>query len=461
MKKTILKSVAMMALTSLVAGHATAESGIGGKNEAATPAPAAPKESAGSGTTAGGAVAPTLKISGNTIQNIYVFTQKKHNNGKGKGVHFANDVSDLLFLVSGMTSNGIGYKYKIAMDAFSNASPVVDQNYVEFNTLLGTFQLGGAVGPEDTMIKDASSIVTGAGAFDGGYYKVFNLSAFAMRGNDNIGDTGSATKFVYYTPEVYDLRFGVAYTPDTTHRGDSKADTNTIKGNPGVPGQRSFFPTNVIGLSNWAFGAAFKKELGNWELNLTGSYIYSNNQLAATTKSVAPLKLHHTKAFQLGTVIGYKFENGRLFQVGAGDLKNGKSALPKYNVTNANDYGAGYAGGFGNLYQGSSGRACNFGAAYTMGAYKVSGAYQHTHRRTDAHARAKNEVFSLAADVNPVTGLKFFSELNRVLSKSNSAAVQLASDNAAGGPGSPRSVQTIPNIKNKGTVFIMGTKISF
>lgn len=460
MKKIILKSMGIMTLTSCVVSCAMAEAGVGAKNEAvkeATPA----AESEASGTSSGGAVAPTLKISGNTIQNVYVFTQKKHNNGKGKGLHFANDVSDLLFLVSGMTSNGIAYKYKIAMDAYANSSPFVSQNYAEFNTAFGTIQLGNAVGPEDTMIKDAGSIVTGTGAFDGGYYKVFNLSALAMRGNDNIGDTGSATKFVYYTPEIFDFKFGVAYTPDTTHLGDSKADTNTVKGNGSPPGQRSFFPTNIIGLSNWAFGAAFKKALGSWEVNLTGSYIYAGNHLAATDKTVAPLKLKHTSAYQLGTVIGYKFENGRLIQIGAGYLNNGKSALPKTATPNATAYGASYDGAFGDLYQGTSGRACNFGAAYTMGVYKFSGAYQHTHRRTDAIARAKNEVYSLAADVNPVAGLKFFSELNYVMSKSNNAAVTLASNNAAKGPGSPRSVQAIPNIKNKGTVFIMGTKISF
>ncbi len=461
MNKIILRSITAAALLSSVSSYTMAD-GIGGKNEAASTA----VESTASVSCAGGAVAPSLVISGNTIQNIYVFTQKKHHNGKGKGIHFANDISDLIFAVAGQTSNGIGYKYKIAMEANSNSSPFISQNYAEFNTALGSFQLGNVVGPEDTMIKDAGAIVGGTGAFDGGYYKVFNLSAFAMRGNDNIGDTGNATKFVYYTPEIYDLRFGVAYTPDTTHLGDEGANTNSIKGNPSVAGQRSFFPKtsnssgiNVIGLSNWSFGAAFKKELGNWELNLTGSFIYADNQLAATEKTRAPLKLHHTKAFQLGTVIAYRNQIGGLFQVGAGYLKNGKSALFKHAVVDADNFGAGTPDGFGNLHKGSSGRACNFGAAYSIGVYKFSGAYQHTHRRTDSHARAKNQVYSLATDVTPVQGLKFFGELNRVLSKSNSAAVALAAKNVAKN-GNP-SVQNIPNKNNKGTVFIMGTKISF
>lgn len=461
MKRIIFKSMSLMALTTCVAGHALADS-VNSKNEgAAVVAAGASGTGAGGSSVGGGAIAPSLRIAGNTIQNVYVFTQNHHNNGKGKGVHFANDVSDLLFMVSGMTSNGIGYKYKIAIDAYSNASPVVAQNYAEFNTCLGSFQLGNVVGPEDTMIKDAGSIVAGTGAFDGGYYKVFNLSAFAMRGNDNIGDTGNATKFVYYTPSVYNLSLGVSYTPDMTHLGDASANTNTIKDNPNVPGQRTFFPVqasgkvNAIGLSVWSFGAAFKKELGNWELNLTGDYIYGDAQLAATNNEVDPLKLHHIRAFQLGTVINYKFSDDRLLQFGAGYLKNGKSALFRDEVLNPSDYGSNDTD-FGSLHEGSSGRACNFGLAYTAGIYKVSGAYQHTHRRTDATNRAKNQVYSLAADVNPVTGLKFFGELNRVLSKSNQAAVDLAANNVG-----VDNVQKIPNLKNKGTVFIMGTKISF
>lgn len=462
MNKTILRSITTAALLSCVSSYTMAE-GVGEKNEAARTA--AESTASKAGAPAEGAVAPTLTISGNTYQSIYIFTQKKHNNGKGKGVHFANDVSDLIFLIDGRTSNGIGYKYKIAMEANSNSTPFISQNYVEFNTVLGTMQLGNVVGPEDTMIKDGLSFLAGTGGPDGSFHKVFNLSALAMRGNDNIGDTGNATKFVYYTPAVYDLRFGVAYTPDTTHLGDEGANTNSIKGNPSVPGQRAFFPKtsgsgiNIIGLSNWSFGAAFKKELCNWEINLNASFILADNQLAATNKSVGPLKLHHTKAFQLGTVIAYKNQIGGLFQIGAGYLKNGKSALFKHSVSNATDFGAGVDDGFGDLHKGNSGRACNFGAAYSIGVYKFSGAYQHTDRRTDSHARAKNQVYSLATDVTPVQGLKFFGELNRVLSKSNSAAVALCAANVAV-KGNP-SVQNIPNKSNKGTVFIMGTKISF
>lgn len=450
----------IMALTTSISGLAFAD--MASKNEAAS-VEAAGESTAAAGTgNGGGAVAPSLKIAGNTIQNVYVYTQKKHNNGKGLGVHMANDVSDLIFLISGMTSNGIGYKYKIAIDAYSNASPVVSQNYAEFNTCLGSFQLGNVVGPEDTMIKDAGAIVAGTGAFDGGYYKVFNLSALAMRGNDNVGDTGSATKFVYYTPSIYDLQFGVSYTPDTTHLGDAGADTNTIKGNPGVPGQRTLYPPvrsgrlNFIGTNVWAFGAAFQKQLGNWELNLTGDYLYGEADLASREPEYAKLALRHIRAFQLGTVIAYKFQSGRLLQFGAGYLKNGKSAMFKQAVDDATIYGSDATDGFNNLYEGDAGRACNFGLAYTAGIYKFSGAYQHTHRKTDAANRAKNQVYSLAADVNPVTGLKFFGELNRILSNSNNNAVDLVQRNVGAD-----NVQKIPNVRNRGTVFIMGTKISF
>ena len=159
--------------------------------------------------------APTLKISGNTVVTAYGINQKVRTNGKTNGYHLDNAVSDLYFLVIGRATSGVEYKMKINIQAFSAADPIVNQNYVEFNGKFGTFQAGNVVGPEDTMIQDGLAVMGGTGGADGAYHNVYNLSAFAMRGNDNIGDTGYATKIAYYTPEIYSFRFGIAFTPNT------------------------------------------------------------------------------------------------------------------------------------------------------------------------------------------------------------------------------------------------------
>ncbi len=418
------------------------------------------------------AVAPTLKISGNTIMNVYAVDQKVKNNGKARAHHFSNDISDLFFLVAGRTASGIDYKYKINMQANSNVSPTVSQNYIEFNTKAGTFQFGNVVGPEDTMIEDAGAIVGGAGAFDGGYKNVYNFSAFSLRGNDNIGDTGYATKFAYYTPELWDFRFGVAYTPQTSHLGDAKLDNNSIQGNRDVPGNRRFLPAlpsdvDAYGVRSWAFGLSFKKEVGNWGLNVNGTYLTDMSYMSSTvaqavTDSSKPnggtkLRLRNTSAYQLGTIIGYRMSNGHLVQVGGGWLDNGHSRNFRRTATITS---SGKTATTGNLHQGDSGQAWNAGLGYTMGAYKLAASYQHMDRKTDASRKAKTDVWSFTGDVVPVAGLKFFGEVDFVRTKSNTTAQNLE-QSFTNAFDSKRNAHTLSNSDNRAAVFIMGTKISF
>ncbi len=418
------------------------------------------------------AVAPTLQISGNTIMNAYAVSQKVKNNGKARGHHFSNDISDLFFLVAGRTASGIEYKYKINFQAFSNANPGVVQNYIEFNTKAGTFQFGNVVGPEDTMIQDAGAIVGGAGAFDGGYKNVFNISAFSLRGNDIIGDTGYATKFVYYTPELWDIRLAVGYAPQTSHLGDAKLDNNSIQSNGNVPGVRNFLPhlpsnMDIYGVNSWTFGASFKKDVGNWGINLNAAYVTDRSYLSTTNSQIAAydtalagkskLKLRNTSAYQLGAIVGYRRANGHLIQVGGGWLDNGHSRNFRKQATIAS---GGNQLTTGNLHKGDSGEAWNVGAGYTFGAYKVAASYQHMERKTDAVRKAKTNVWSLTGDVVPVAGLKFFGEVDYVSTKSNEAARGLA-QNFSNAFNAKANADTLANSKNNGTVFIMGTKISF
>ncbi|MBX3486873.1 MAG: porin [Candidatus Paracaedibacteraceae bacterium] len=418
------------------------------------------------------AVAPTLKISGNTIMNIYAVNQKVKANGKARAHHFSNDISDLFFLVAGRTASGIEYKYKINMQANSNVSPTIAQNYIEFNTKGGTFQFGNVVGPEDTMIEDAGAIVGGAGAFDGGYKNVYNFSSFALRGNDNIGDTGYATKLVYYTPELWDFRFGVAYTPQTSHLGDAKLDNNSIQGNGNVPGNRHLLPAlpsdmDVYGVRSWAFGLSFKKEVGNWGFNLNGTYLTDISYLSATNNQTVTdeskavggtkLRLRNTSAYQLGTIVAYRLSNGHLVQVGGGWLDNGHSRNFRRQATITSGANAVTTG---NLHQGDSGQAWNIGAGYTMGAYKFAASYQRMDRETDAVRKAKTDVWSLTGDVVPVAGLKFFGEVDFVRTKSNATA-QTLEQNFTNAFNGKRNPHTLSNAKNQAAVFIMGTKISF
>lgn len=415
-----------------------------------------------SGTAYAEAVAPSLKISGNTIMNVYVVKQKVKDNGKGKSPHFANDIADLFFLISGKTASGIEYKYRIQFQAFANSHPTVKQNYVEFGTKFGIIQFGNVVGPEDSMIRDGGAIAGGTGGFDGGYNKVFNLSALTMRGNDNIGDTGESTKIVYYSPQFYNIRIGIAYTPDTTHLGDEAMNGNSTKGNHHAPGQRTFFPktsnggVNVIGQNNWAFGVMYDKMFGNFGVNVNGAYVMDRSYLASTNKTLARLKVRNTSAYQLGMVLGYRLESGNLIQLGGGYLNNNRSRLMKTQLgNNAANYGF-VRKGDGNLSAGNSGKAWNVAAGITMGAYKFTTGFQETSRKTDAKDKTRNQMVFVTADVVPVQGLKFYTEVDYIHSRSNANAVKLCKLNVG-----KNSLKDAPNKRNQGVVATVGTKISF
>lgn len=406
------------------------------------------------------AVAPSLKIGGNTIMNIYAVNQKFHKNGRGAAKHISNDVSDLFFIVSGMASNGIEYKYKINISAISNSNPTITQNYVEFNTKFGTTQIGNVVGVEDSFIKDGITISGGTGGPDGGWGNVFTAAVLTPRGNDNIGDTGYATKIVYITPELFEfLKLGVSFTPTTGHVGDAALNTDKLQA-PKAPGQRGFFLTkniNSVGENSVAIGLIMHKQFNNWDINFNGAYIHDDSYLLASNSPSAPKKkIRGVSAYQLGLVVGHKFSNDYLLQVGAGYLDNGKSRLThKALGTEAKTYGYGVAYGDGDTYKGNSGRAWNIGTALTAGIYKFSTAYQRSTRKTDALHKASNDVISVTADVVPVTGLKFYGEVDFINSKSNETAYQLAKVNNGS------AINTLPAKNNHGQTFILGTKLSF
>lgn len=420
--------------------------------------------------------APTFKISGNTVVTAYGISQDKKVNGKKPGHHLDNAVSDIYFLISGRASNGIEYKMKVNMQAFSSADPIINQNYIEFNGKFGTFQAGNVVGPEDTMIEDGLAVMGGTGGADGAYSNVYNLSSFAYRGNDNIGDSGYGTKIAYYTPEYSGFRLGVAYTPHTAHRGDEKLNDQSNLGNNNRPGNRTLYPAKAFepyGLHNIAVGLSYKKEVGMWGFNLNGAYIHDNSHLAAS-KSVANstrIKVNGTSSYQLGAIVGYKRANGHLVQVGGGYLDNRKSRTLRKGA-----YTLPKSGGTQNdlpltvVDPGNSGKAWNVGLGYTMGAYKLSGSYQGSVRKvgnytdtTSTNApvsynggKAKNSVFAAAVDVIPVQGIKFFGEVDFVNSKATKAAADLAQKVARTEDGTKVGVAS-----NRGTIFMLGSKISF
>lgn len=405
-----------------------------------------------------GAVPPSLKIDGFTAINTYFMNQQRRENGRGgPQPHIGVDASNLFFTISGASATGLEYMYRVTLETIPNTDNIIDQNYGQIKAGFGTFQVGNTVGPEDTMIHDASRIIGGTGAFDGGYNNVYNMSAGVMRGNDNIGDTGNATKIVYYSPEMMGWQVGVAYTPTTAHKGDGKLDTLQSNRIARVPGNRGLYeiPGNNLqpfDLRNVAIGVTYKKEMGKWNITLSGagitakSYLFNQNQAAASSGRVP---FQNTKAYQLGFVAGYGD-----FRFGGGYLNNGNSHLPRtpnFLINSSRTIN------LGSMNNGNAGSAWNMGAGYTMGAYQFAASYQRTNRNTGDLMKAHSDFYTATVDVTPLQGLKVYTEVDYIRSRSNDVAVNR--ENQFNLASSRPWTQAVKN--NSGVLGIVGTKISF
>lgn len=400
-----------------------------------------------------GAIAPSLKIDGFTAINSYFVNQQQRHNGKGgPQPHLGVDVSNLFFTILGSSASGIEYMYRVTLETIPGSGSIIDQNYVQFKSKAGTLQVGDIVGPEDSMIWDAGKIIGGTGGFDGGFNNVFNMSAGVMRGNDIIGDTGNATKIVYYSPELMGWTFGIAYTPSTAHRGDGKLDNLTGTGVKKLPGNRGLFDhagNQPFDLRNIAIGLTYRKEIGKWNITLSGAGVTAKSYFfnsAGTSHQRVPFQ--NAKAYQLGFVLGYGD-----FRFGGGYLDNGKSHLPRTaNFT----YGSSGIN-LTSMNNGNAGSAWNVGAGYTMGAYQLATSYQRTNRNTGNFQKAHSDFYTATVDVTPLTGLKIYTEVDYIRSRSNDAAV--ARESAFIATTDSKFNTGVKN--NAGVIGIVGTKISF
>lgn len=398
--------------------------------------------------------APTLKINGFTLFNTYVVKQSNRQNGRGGApVHFSQDVSDLFFTIEGK-AKGIEYMYRVNFQSYPNSSPVVDENYIQIKWCDWlTVRLGATVGPEDFGIYDGGRVIGAAGGFESAAYEnVYNLSAGVIKGNDNIGDTGNATKIVILGPDLGGFQLFVAYTPNTARRGDDSKN-NLFRDNPSAPGNskgifvaKSLYP---FGMNNWALGFNYRYATGPWNLILSGATVTETPYHTIEGGAQLPqyrFKLRGGWAYQLGMVVGYD-----RFKFGLGYLNNGKLRLPKIKDMPLNTRGL----TTGNMYLGNSGRAWNTAVSYTVGAYQFAASYQHSWRKTDAHHKASNNVWTGTVDFNIFQGWKAYFEVDLLKSRTNKQAVRFA--NAVLGPDN----LVRANGNNSGTVAILGTMIKF
>lgn len=396
--------------------------------------------------------APSLKINGYT--NVGVIAGKQNFKGTGKNdkggspAHIQMNCSELGFVVSGMSSSGVEYKYRVVLDAFPKSSVTVTKNYVEFGGDFGVIQAGSLKGPEDTMVFNALSLVGGGGGIDGAYPSVYNLSAGVIDGIYQAGYSNKANKIAMYSPIVSGFQLGVAYTPETTTYGgqvDKNSNNYTSAGGTSAvyPGAGDKAPR---GRNNVSVGLKYKGDTGAW--NYGGAVVYIREKTYMKRGSTfMNYNMKSANTYSLSAFFGHD-----AWKVAGGWFDNGKSRLPRDpNITYASKDGG--TVNLGNTNQGDAGKAWNVGGQYALGAYEMAVTYFNTCRKTDATQKAKSDVVTLSLDYKALEGLKFFGEVDVIKSKTNAGSVAIAQQAL------PSNTTAVGN--NSGTIMVAGTKLSF
>jgi hypothetical protein len=390
------------------------------------------------------AESPTLKISGFTAINGVFSNQRVAENGKGGSQpHIAIGASNLYFKVTGKSSNDTVYKFNVVMDASPGASNYISQNYVEFANFWGILQLGCLNGPSDTMVTDAARLVGGANGIDGAFGSVYNMSAGVIDGFNNTLEPRKSTKIVYYTPTVGGFQLGFSYTPNTSNSGrNGMNNSSNAPSNSGVGYMSGLYPNKdqaPWGVRNVAVGLTYKNEFKYCTLNLAAI------GLTEKTRGWNNTPMQSGNAYNLSAAV----EIGK-WTIASGFLNNGKSRLPLEAKT-SDAYLANK-----NSHLGDAGKAWNVGGSYVVGAYQFAAVYHNTNRKTDANGRAGSDIYTATVDFTALEGLKIYAEADYIISKTNSRVIddqQKYYDSAGKGQ---KAIG-----RNRGTVFIIGTKVSF
>ncbi|MBT4880759.1 MAG: porin [Alphaproteobacteria bacterium] len=392
------------------------------------------------------AVAPALSISGNArFQAMGVKNSAKGSSAadgdaaanprNGVGSYGFTQTGEMRFAVAGMAKNGLEYNYLIALSGNTGSSTSVSENRIEFKGSWGALQLGDTIGAQDLMMVDAVNVIGGTGGFDGSWLDAFTQPAGVFAGDSMVGDPGDATKMSYFTPRVAGFQFGLSFTPSSRHEGaeplTQSADTSSTV-------------SNVITRKNFGGALNYTHAFDEVGVSATGAFL-SGDSKASTEENAAKVR-----AYQIGGLVTY-----RDFQFGAGYIDNKKSTL----VDSLRSLGT------------DAGKAWSFALGYTYEASKFTVGYQQSKTKVATGASdAKGKFWSFTADHTLAPGLGVYAEADFIrftvpqAATGGDASVNGGTAVFASGASSapvPTALGTPGKKSNTGSVFILGTKISF
>ncbi|MCA0370141.1 MAG: porin [Proteobacteria bacterium] len=409
--------------------------------------------------------APTLKISGEINTAVYAFNQKDQpkdaNGGKGQGFHSDVQDSRLNFEAVGDAHFYGGMEYSALVGFTANpeeGQAAVEEVNIRLRGPWGFFMTGNSRDVGDRMANGAFSVMGASGGFNGNYDRVINASTGVLPSVSLVGAPKDANKLTYVTPRVYDVQFGISFTPNTQTQGFSKLKSVGSRKNDDT----TYDKNNVsLGLN---YRTKFSNGLG---LKASATAVFGQSQIArrlgalplTATERAAETYFSGDRKNTSSYALGLELDYGA-FELGFEFIDNGTSqvlkAIQGRKAGQVYSVAAGYKFGVNHIALGylhatrklGTGILTNFNGVRTLDVVSAD------------NPRAKADVVSLTYDRNLAKGLVLFAEANYFDYKTDQRWVNLQNSMKSSGVGNASNMlDGVGN--NRGHVLMLGTKVRF
>jgi len=325
------------------------------------------------------------------------------------------------------TNSGVSSTMRIGADNIARATGGIDgdwANYVNLDTYTTDSNYGTAAVNSDNFVTGPSLFLTGFGGQNSG-----TPSANYLAGDEK------SRKVSYYTPKYNGFQFGLSYTPDNRNTGQDYM--NELRDRDTYTNRKPTAKDAVAAGLTWEHDMAADQKL---QLSLVGETASVKADPEDKVDNVQKA-YHKVEGFIFGAQ--YNYQNWAF----AASYGNRGKSLKAKNLT------------VDNVANGSIKKAYFYtaGVAYTQGAVGTSLTYMYT-----SDNKNKMDVVSLGMDYQLAPGLLPYAEVTyfNMKQKNNYSA---GTPNAIEGTDATAATvtKTNPEAKNKGTAFIIGTKINF
>lgn len=332
------------------------------------------------------------------------------------------------------TNSGVSSSMRIGADSIARATGGIDGDWakaVSLDTFVkdsaGDYKTANVT--SDDFIDSPTLFLTGSGAQRSGTFSAQNFE----------GDEKSR-KISYYTPMYNGFQMGLSYTPDNRNTGQDYINQLNTRGE-GNRENSNIAPTakNAV-----AAGLTWKNDLAadqSVKLSLVGE---SATVKADPMDTVSGTATGARKSYRniAGAIFGaqYNYQN---WAFAASYGTQGKSIYAK-TITDTNNVGL------------KAGYFYTAGVAYVQGPIGTSVTYFHSDKNKN-----KMDVVSLGMDYQLAPGLLPYAEVTYFTMKQKNRYSAGLPASVNGGGSAATITKLDADLKNKGTAFILGTKINF